>query len=401
MAMTTATTLLLTACSHGDDTGTGIDDNEIHFSVGTSNMATSSRGTRAATSEAVPNVIGISAYTFSGSFSNTTSVPDLIIKDRSSVNNNIVTTSQIYYWPEENVSVRFYAYGPYSDLNTYASDENIAGPLKIMDYPLAKPDLQNDLLVAQSSDYVSSPGQTVLLPFRHFLTATRFKVAAEDGGTIDSVVISGFYTHGTYTTGVGWDLQSTVYTDPDGLGKDSFVTTTPATASLLMPQEFPENAHFSIYYTNKEGTKHYLINCPLEGMEWKEGIIYVYTINVAEHQMATTLYNWNDGQATDVNAYGDYSTIVQLSTTLYDWNEGDTTEVEVHGNFLYIINLGTDLKDWNEGLSESEQYRELTGGDYPTGLTVGDSIPEWGDGGDTDGINGKRKPGWDPNKGGY
>lgn len=402
MAMTAATTLLLSACSHGDDTGTGIDDDEIHFSVGTTDMQSrSQRQTRAVLSEAVPNVIGISAYTFSGSFSNTTTVPDLIINDRSSVSSNTVTTSKKYYWPTDNVNVRFYGYGPYSELQPYASDENIPGPLEIMDYTVNRPDNQTDLLVAQSADYVSSPGQTVLLPFRHFLTAARFKLPSGDNGRIDSVVVTGFYTRGTYITGSGWDMQSRVYTDPDGLGKDSFVTTTPATATLYMPQEFPGNASMTVYYTNEDGTKRYIINCPLESMAWKEGIVYVYTINIAEHNMETSLYNWNDGGATDVNAYGDYSTLIKLSTTLYDWNEGDVTEIEVHGNFLYIIHLGTDLKDWNEGLTESEQYRELNGGNYPTGLTVGDSIPDWGSGGTTDGINGKRKPGWDPNKGGY
>lgn len=377
-----AALMALAACSDSDDVG-ATADSEIVFtvsskssSVSKSTTAKSNTRTRSVLANEVPNVIGITAYSFTGSFDNNATLPSTeenlqMVNDRSTVTNGRVTTSQRYYWPKKNINIRFYAFGPYTELINYVSTAETPGPLRINEYTTSEPTKQADLLVAQTDDYMSRNSQTVLLPFRHIMSALRFKLPDDDQGRIDSVSITGQRTHASYLTGSGWRYQSASSTDTCTL-RD-----TKNESMILLPQSLPEEAQFKIYYTAKEGKK-YKITVNFENKSFLEGIVYVFTVNVGEHSLGATLYDWNSGQVEDLSAFGDYPEIIPIAYTLYDWGEGGSEETDAQGNFLYVINLGSDLKDWNEGAYDSEYYNyNWTGIDYPWGLQIGDSVNDY------------------------
>lgn len=221
-------------------------------------------------------------------------------------------------WPDQNGTIRFFAYAPY-DAETMEAGEN---ELPKLHYSASKMDMeeQRGLLVYASEpmpDYpATSSGAEIKFSFRHVLSAVCFIMA--EGIEIESVGISGVYDEGTYGFAGGeWgDLKvgssSYMIEHPEVEVIDGFAFLDEKYIMMFPPQVCPDGA---VIHLKADGKS---IDIPLAGQEWKEGHIVLYILGRNDYN-----YEFEVQDVDDLLSEGG-----EVDVDVESWRERDGGEKE-------------------------------------------------------------------------
>ena len=243
--------------------------------------------TKASPYTAVPTTMRLSGYSFTGAWSDS-NLPNLFSDVTLTKSGSYWTgLSPRISWPGASYNVRFAGISPAMPYGfTWVNTSFTAGLPRINFSIRDDVALQVDLLECVSSDYIgdgSTAGSGVTLPFKHALTAIKFKTNNFGvAGTIKSVSIEGVYNTGSHLLGAStWNSFSgsatysvTVNQAFTATGETSILSG--ANTLLLLPQTCPSTAKLTVVVT-VGGTDYKLISS-LSGQVWAPGKEITYTI---------------------------------------------------------------------------------------------------------------------------
>ena len=255
--------------------------------------------------------MGVFTYTYSGNWDGNQTPNYMYNVEETKGDDGIYASVTKYYWPDESLNMRFYAYAPYNgsintDSKTYlsvSSNVTVGVPQLIYEVP-ADVAAQKDLMVAD--DIIES--STIFresawgLKFRHILTAVQFMIGEgiPDGKitkvTIKNVVGKGtFYYHNVVndveTTQDHWVLE----TDKTSFSQTLDFTTTwqqnvlfvsGEKTFMMIPQELSEDAQVEIEITDSESNTTTL-SASIGGTgskAWVQGETITYNLSKAQDE---------------------------------------------------------------------------------------------------------------------
>ena len=221
--------------------------------------------------------MGVFTYTYSGNWDGTQTPNFMYNVEEVKGDDGVYASATKYYWPDESLNMRFYAYAPYnSDINTESktclsvSSSSTAGVPQLTYEVPSDATAQKDLMVAD--DVIESNSilrQSVWnLKFRHILTAVQFMIGEgiPDGKitkvTIKNVVGKGtFYYHnvenGAETTQDHWELETdktnfTQTLDFTTTGQQNILFLSGENTFMMIPQVLSDDAMVEIEMTDGE-----------------------------------------------------------------------------------------------------------------------------------------------------
>lgn len=262
--------------------------------------------TRAVPQTSIGESFGVFVSTYSGNWNASTCTPNYLYNAEVTTSDNTTWhPDKTYYWPNEDIHVRAWAYYPMnaSGINGLTA-QNIAGVPSISYTVPSAYSSQVDLMVADTRDpdnpvEISGRSATGVmgLPFKHAFSAIRFKLGSEGmrDCIITKITIQSVYDIGTLGMDCTWDQNSLAKTKNlnefsiplsfSTHGNANQFITTEAQTLMMIPQHIPAGAKIIIEYS-VDG----VAQTPLEGSiaesTWEAGKTYVYAINPLS-------VNWN------------------------------------------------------------------------------------------------------------
>ena len=204
------------------------------------------------------------------------------------LNAGVWSTRNVYYWPGEDRTLRFFAWAPVDAAFTSVpeSPENTVLGYKV---PKAVAD-QKDVVVAVTSDMPGNSNTEVPLGFRHICSAIRFEFGSEmQPGTIKSVALKNVKYAGSY------DMASNTWALNDGV--DSFTQdlelattgneaggsdlTTSEGTFMMVPQTLPDGAEVEVVFVDGvTGQEREPMTVSIAGSRWPQGKTVTYKLSI-------------------------------------------------------------------------------------------------------------------------
>lgn len=204
------------------------------------------------------------------------------------LNAGVWSTRNVYYWPGEDRTLRFFAWAPVDAAFTSVpeSPENTVLGYKV---PRAVAD-QKDVVVAVTSDMPGNSNTEVPLGFRHICSAIRFEFGSEmQPGTIKSVALKNVKYAGSYDMASDtWTLNDGVASFTQNLGLDTIGNeadgsdlTTPEGTFMMVPQTLPDGAEVEVVFvdgvTDQEREP---MTVSIAGSRWPQGMTVTYKLSI-------------------------------------------------------------------------------------------------------------------------
>lgn len=307
--------------------------------------------TRGAPLSSLDESVGMSAYSYSAAdVWNGSQRPEYFYNDEVINLGTRWITSTSYTPPAVGSKMRIFAYYPWVD---HESEGYAESPLQLSlatdqgnpFFTYIVPDsvpLQKDLLAGWTDEFTIGDDNeaAVSLTVRHLLAGVQFVTGTvTEQGTVTGIALRGVWGKGTYTfdtdpaEGNGWLLQR--YDNEvdyhDYSQKLSFVMngTTGTVINddeatfLMLPQVLPEDARLEVTYVCGGST--HTLRHSLYGLEWKQGHIARYTINIESLQRLTiteTISNWGEG-FTMVDGRSTSHAVIDNTAVMNDWDDKD------------------------------------------------------------------------------
>lgn len=207
--------------------------------------------------------------------------------DYSGTSGRWLPTDALYYPNTQSGYIQFFAFAPYDAAVTSFTADSEADPTITYTVPAAI-NSQRGLLVAEPVERQSMPALTevnVPLVFHHVLSGVSFQV--EDGLTINSIVVSGVYDHGTCNlntrewsalTKIGGSGTPTwTFTNPSVHLEDSWLRRLDDTL-MMMPQVIPSGATISVSVQNVSASTTISYVLDIGGQLWEQGKLVHYML---------------------------------------------------------------------------------------------------------------------------
>lgn len=236
--------------------------------------------------ESMYNTIGVSAYSYTGSWDNT-QTPNYFYNATATKSGASYSLASDYYWPGKSYNMKFFAYAPTGN-SSYAlsGKEQTGAPTVSVTIPTNVVD-QKDLLVANTTELSGDQNTAVPLTFQHALTAIRF--VCGDGmqkGTIKTVTLKNVYSKGIYNMGDNtWgsfseptSFAQTLTKKVEGAANEEI--TTEAQTFMMVPQTLPEGAQLEVVFVDEAQSEHTL-TADLKGSSWPMGKTVTYRISTS------------------------------------------------------------------------------------------------------------------------
>ncbi|MFI3281933.1 MAG: fimbrillin family protein [Rikenellaceae bacterium] len=214
--------------------------------------------------------------------------------------------------------------------------------------------LQPDIVVATPVECVEDGG-VVEIEFSHKLSGVALKIAGDSSVEVTSVTISGVHDSSTLSLDNDTYSWATPTTSTSGLSyamglidvaspqsSDEYTTVTAEDGYLMMlPQEIPTSATFTIAAKNSEGETVESVYSFGEGAEWVEGNIYIYSLLFEEQGEAIVFVDievipWNEyiidgdmlgGAATPESDDSDGVLILPSQISVSGWKPNESTDL--------------------------------------------------------------------------
>ncbi len=204
------------------------------------------------------------------------------------LNAGVWSTRNVYYWPGEDRTLRFFAWAPVDAAFTSVpeSPENTVLGYKV---PQAVAD-QKDVVVAVTSDMPGNSNTEVPLGFRHICSAIRFEFGSEmQPGTIKSVALKNVKDAGSYDMASDtWTLNDGVASFTQDLGlvttgnePDGSNLTTPDSTFMMVPQTLPDGAEVEVVFVDRvTGQARKPMTVSIAGSRWPQGMTVTYKLSI-------------------------------------------------------------------------------------------------------------------------
>lgn len=204
------------------------------------------------------------------------------------LNAGVWSTRNVYYWPGEDRTLRFFAWAPV-DANFTSVPESPENTVLGYEVPQAVAD-QKDVVVAVTSDMPGNSNTEVPLGFRHICSAIRFEFGSEmQLGTIKSVALknvkyAGSYDMASYT----WTLNDGIASFTQDLGlattgdeADGDSLTTPEGTFMMVPQTLPDGAEVEVVFVDGvTGQERKPMTVSIAGSRWPQGMTVTYKLSI-------------------------------------------------------------------------------------------------------------------------
>lgn len=204
------------------------------------------------------------------------------------LNAGVWSTRNVYYWPGEDRTLRFFAWAPVDAAFTSVpeSPENTVLGYEV---PQAVAD-QKDVVVAVTSDMPGNSNTEVPLGFRHICSAIRFEFGSEmQPGTIKSVALKNVKYAGSYDMASDtWTLNDGVASFTQDLGlattgneADGDSLTTPEGTFMMVPQTLPDGAEVEVVFVDGvTGQEREPMTVSIAGSRWPQGKTVTYKLSI-------------------------------------------------------------------------------------------------------------------------
>lgn len=204
------------------------------------------------------------------------------------LNAGVWSTRNVYYWPGEDRTLRFFAWAPVDAAFTSVpeSPENTVLGYEV---PQAVAD-QKDVVVAVTSDMPGNSNTEVPLGFRHICSAIRFEFGSEmQPGTIKSVALKNVKYAGSYDMASDtWTLNDGVASFTQDLGlatigneADGSDLTTPEGTFMMVPQTLPDGAEVEVVFVDGvTGQEREPMTVSIAGSRWPQGMTVTYKLSI-------------------------------------------------------------------------------------------------------------------------
>lgn len=204
------------------------------------------------------------------------------------LNAGVWSTRNVYYWPGEDRTLRFFAWAPVDAAFTSVpeSPENTVLGYEV---PQAVAD-QKDVVVAVTSDMPGNSNTEVPLGFRHICSAIRFEFGSEmQPGTIKSVALKNVKYAGSYDMASDtWTLNDGVASFTQDLGlattgneADGDSLTTPEGTFMMVPQTLPDGAEVEVVFVDGvTGQEREPMTVSIAGSRWPQGMTVTYKLSI-------------------------------------------------------------------------------------------------------------------------
>ena len=204
------------------------------------------------------------------------------------LNAGVWSTRNVYYWPGEDRTLRFFAWAPVDAAFTSVpeSPENTVLGYEV---PQAVAD-QKDVVVAVTSDMPGNSNTEVPLGFRHICSAIRFEFGSEmQPGTIKSVALKNVKDAGSYDMASDtWTLNDGVASFTQDLGlvttgnePDGSNLTTPDSTFMMVPQTLPDGAEVEVVFVDRvTGQARKPMTVSIAGSRWPQGMTVTYKLSI-------------------------------------------------------------------------------------------------------------------------
>lgn len=204
------------------------------------------------------------------------------------LNAGVWSTRNVYYWPGEDRTLRFFAWAPVDAAFTSVpeSPENTVLGYEV---PQAVAD-QKDVVVAVTSDMPGNSNTEVPLGFRHICSAIRFEFGSEmQPGTIKSVELKNVKYAGSYDMASDtWTLNDGVASFTQDLGlattgneADGDSLTTPEGTFMMVPQTLPDGAEVEVVFVDGvTGQEREPMTVSIAGSRWPQGMTVTYKLSI-------------------------------------------------------------------------------------------------------------------------
>lgn len=204
------------------------------------------------------------------------------------LNAGVWSTRNVYYWPGEDRTLRFFAWAPVDAAFTSVpeSPENTVLGYEV---PQAVAD-QKDVVVAVTSDMPGNSNTEVPLVFRHICSAIRFEFGSEmQPGTIKSVALKNVKYAGSYDMASDtWTLNDGVASFTQDLGlattgneADGSNLTTPEGTFMMVPQTLPDGAEVEVVFVDGvTGQEREPMTVSVAGSRWPQGMTVTYKLSI-------------------------------------------------------------------------------------------------------------------------
>lgn len=220
-------------------------------------------------------------------------------EDITKTEGNVWSSDRIYYWPEKDNTLRFYAWSPNgTDGLTVPADPASTSLSYTVPEDAAA---QQDIVVATTEEIIGNYNKVVTLAFDHICTAVRFVTGAQmQPGTIKSVSLEGVKYAGSYDMATGqWSLTSDSKSFTQTLDKGmtggetegSEITATEGTF-MMLPQTLPDGAKVKVEFSDNVAGKDRTLEASIAGMEWPKGKTVTYKLTITpDYDMSITCEN--------------------------------------------------------------------------------------------------------------
>lgn len=276
--------------------------------------------------------------------------------------NNVWSTSQPYYWPGADHTLRFYAYAPANaGITAPASPESTVLGYTV---PAAVGD-QKDIVVA-TTDYLNGDSQTqVPLTFKHICTAVRFVVGSQiQPGTVKSITLKGIKNRGAYDmsgtdTETPWTLEENTANFSQTLGKDTSgsetdgaeITTAEGTF-MMLPQMLADGATVEVVFYDNQSNQDRTLSASIAGTEWPIGKTVTYKLSITpEYDMDIEVPN--DKQDAHYISFP-----ITVNVKDYTGNWKLTSNLP---DAVYFTQTRTGLQEQGYWIDEDKGSTEITG----------------------------------------
>lgn len=204
------------------------------------------------------------------------------------LNAGVWSTRNVYYWPGEDRTLRFFAWAPVDAAFTSVpeSPENTVLGYEV---PQAVAD-QKDVVVAVTSDIPGNSNTEVPLGFRHICSAIRFEFGREmQPGTIKSVELKNVKYAGSYDMASDtWALNDGVASFKQDLGlpttgnePDDSPLTKPEGTFMMVPQTLPDGAEVEVVFVDGvTGQEREPMTVSIAGSRWPQGMTVTYKLSI-------------------------------------------------------------------------------------------------------------------------
>lgn len=203
------------------------------------------------------------------------------------LNAGVWSTRNVYYWPGEDRTLRFFAWAPVDAAFTSVpeSPENTVLGYEV---PQAVAD-QKDVVVAVTSDMPGNSNTEVPLGFRHICSAIRFEFGSEmQPGTIKSVALKNVKYAGSYDMASDtWTLNDGVASFTQDLGlattgneADGDSLTTPEGTFMMVPQTLPDGAEVEVVFVDGVTGQEREMTVSIAGSRWPQGMTVTYKLSI-------------------------------------------------------------------------------------------------------------------------